>query len=71
MLRESAQKSNASRIIAELDKNKEKFSFCLGEISQDVLNLINRNFHAEIPNKLWLTDIAEFHIPADFICLRL
>ena len=30
---------------------------------------MQRNFHAEEPNKLWLTDITEFHIPAGKIYL--
>ena len=32
-------------------------------------NLVNRDFHADAPNKLWLTDITEFHIPAGKIYL--
>ena len=35
-----------------------------GEISPEVDNLINRDFHAEKPNEKWLTDITEFAIPA-------
>ena len=43
---------------------KKKYSSYMGEISPAVENLVQRNFHAEIPNSLWLTDITEFHIPA-------
>lgn len=35
-----------------------------GEITPAPENLIERDFHAEAPNKKWLTDITEFHIPA-------
>ncbi|MGJ4104637.1 DDE-type integrase/transposase/recombinase, partial [Corynebacterium macclintockiae] len=31
-----------------------------GEISPAPPNLVNRNFHAEHPNRLWLTDISVF-----------
>ncbi|HPG91088.1 MAG TPA: IS3 family transposase [Rectinema sp.] len=35
-----------------------------GEITPAPENLIEQDFHAEAPNKKWLTDITEFHIPA-------
>ena len=40
-----------------------------GEISPEVENIIKRDFHADQPNKKWLTDITEFHIPAGKIYL--
>lgn len=47
----------------------KKYSSYKGEISPAVPNLVKRNFHADKPNKLWLTDITEFHIPAGKIYL--
>ena len=46
-----------------------KFSSYIGEISPEVANIINRDFHAEQPNEKWLTDITEFSIPAGKVYL--
>ena len=46
-----------------------RYSSYEGEISPEVPNLVNRNFHAEAPNQLILTDITEFHIPAGKVYL--
>ena len=46
-----------------------KYSSYEGEISPAVDNLVKKNFHADKPNKLWLTDITEFHIPAGKVYL--
>lgn len=45
-------------------KRRRKYSSYQGEITPAPENLIERNFHAEAPNRKWLTDITEFHIPA-------
>ncbi len=45
-------------------KRIKKYSSYKGEITSEVENVINRNFHAEKPNQKWLTDITEFSIPA-------
>jgi transposase InsO family protein len=50
-------------------KKKRKYSSYMGEISQAVENLVDRDFHADIPNKKWLTDLTEFHIPAGKVYL--
>lgn len=42
---------------------KAKYSSYLGEISPEVKNVIERNFHADHPNEKWLTDITEFALP--------
>lgn len=42
---------------------KVKYSSYLGEISPEVKNVIDRNFHADYPNEKWLTDITEFALP--------
>jgi len=46
-----------------------KYNSYKGEITPAVENLVMRNFHASDPNKLWLTDITEFHIPAGKVYL--
>ncbi len=48
---------------------RKKYSSYQGEISPEVDNIIERNFHAEKPNEKWLTDITEFHIPAGKVYL--
>ena len=46
-----------------------KYSSYQGEISPEVPNVLNRNFHADAPNEKWLTDISEFSIPAGKVYL--
>ncbi len=48
---------------------QRKYSSYMGEISPEVENVIQRDFHATVPNTKWLTDITEFHIPAGKIYL--
>lgn len=48
---------------------KRRYGSYLGEISPAPENLINRDFHADIPNEKWLTDITEFQIPAGKVYL--
>ena len=50
-------------------KRMRKYSSYKGEITPEVYNIINRNFHADDPNKKWLTDITEFAIPAGKVYL--
>jgi putative transposase len=50
-------------------RKKRKYSSYKGEISPAVENVIARNFHADKPNTIWLTDITEFHIPAGKVYL--
>lgn len=47
----------------------KKYNSYKGEISPEVANVIERNFHADKPNTKWLTDITEFRIPAGKIYL--
>jgi len=47
----------------------KKYSSYKGEISPEVSNVIERNFHSDKPNVKWLTDITEFRIPAGKIYL--
>ena len=60
------------RIMAEeglrvrYNKRKAKgWSSYEGEISKAPENLVRRNFHADAPDALWLTDITEFRLPDD------
>ena len=48
---------------------KRKYSSYKGEISEAPENLVKRNFHAQVPNRLWLTDITKFSIPAGKVYL--
>lgn len=50
-------------------KRMKKYSSYKGEITPEVDNIINRDFHAEQPNTKWLTDITEFAIPAGRVYL--
>ncbi len=48
---------------------RKKYNSYKGEISAAVDNIIKRDFHAEVPNSKWLTDITEFHIPSGKVYL--
>lgn len=50
-------------------KRRHKYNSYKGEISPEVENLLNRDFHAEGPNRKWLTDITEFSIPSGKVYL--
>ena len=56
------------KLIVHTTKRKGYNSY-LGEITPEVPNIVDRNFHADAPNKLWLTDITEFSIPKGKIYL--
>lgn len=55
-------------IVTSKRKNKQYISY-KGEITPAAPNIIERDFHADAPNKKWLTDISEFTIPAGKIYL--
>ena len=46
-------------------KRRRRYNSYKGEISDAPPNLVGRNFHADAPNKLWLTDITEFKLPSE------
>lgn len=46
-----------------LKKRRRKYNSYAGEITKAPNNLVKRDFHADKPNKLWLTDITEFRLP--------
>lgn len=43
---------------------RRKYSSYRGEIAEVPDNLVKREFRVDAPNKLWLTDVTEFRIPA-------
>ena len=46
-------------------KRARRYSSYKGEIGGEApSNLANRDFHAEEPNRLWVTDLTEFSVPA-------
>ena len=49
--------------------SEKQYRRALGEISPAVPNLIKRDFHADEPNRKWLTNITEFSIPAGKVYL--
>ena len=50
-------------------KRRRSYNSYQGEITPAVPNILQRNFHAEMPNEKWLTDITEFAIPAGKVYL--
>ena len=50
--------------LAPLFKSAKRYSSYKGEPAKAPKNLADRDFHAERPNMLWVTDPAGFSIPA-------
>lgn len=50
-------------------KSRQKYNSYKDEITPSVENIIDRNFHAALPNQKWLTDITEFSIKAGKVYL--
>ena len=48
---------------------RKKYSSYKGEISPEVPNVLQRNFHASAPNQKWLTDLTEFALPSGKVYL--
>jgi len=44
-------------------KRARRYSSYKGEISEHPGNRVGRDFHADAPNRLWLTDITQFALP--------
>jgi transposase InsO family protein len=62
------------RIMAEenliaIGKKSRRYSSYKGEVSPAVENVVDRDFHADLPNEKWLTDITEFQIPVGKVYL--
>ena len=61
-------------LVARAARKKRRYSSCGGEISEAPENLLRderggRHFRSNKPNELWITDAAEFRIPAGKACL--
>ena len=50
--------------LVPLFKSAKRHGSYKGELTKAPKNLVNRDFHAEAPNRLWVTDLTEFSIPA-------
>ena len=50
--------------LVPLSRSAKRYSSCKGEPAKAPKNLADRDFHAEAPNRLWVTDLTEFSIPA-------
>lgn len=50
-------------------KKRRRYSSYKGEIGDAPDNIVDRNFHASAPNRLWLTDVTQFSIPAGKVYL--
>ena len=51
--------------LVPLLRRARRYGSYKGEIGGEAPdNLVNRDFHAEGPNRLWVTDLTEFRIPA-------
>ena len=48
---------------------RRKYNSYVGEVTPAAHNLLQRDFHAAVPNTKWLTDITEFSIPAGKVYL--
>ena len=51
-------------LVAKGQKRRRRHGSYQGEVSEAPENLVKRGFHAGVSNRLWLTDITGFHIPA-------
>lgn len=51
------------RLIVKTPRRR-RFSAYAGDPTPAVPNLLNRDFHASVPNTKWLTDLTEIHIPS-------
>ena len=55
--------------LVPLLKRARRYSSYKGELTKAPDNLVNRVFHAEGPNRLWVTDLTEFSVPAGKVYL--
>lgn len=50
-------------------KRRRRYSSYKGEIGRAPDYIVNRSFHSDAPNKLWLTDVTQFSVPAGKVYL--
>lgn len=48
---------------------RRKYNSYVGEVTPAAPNLLQRDFHATVPNTKWLTDITQFSIPVGKVYL--
>jgi len=48
---------------------RRRYNSYMGEISPAVANVVSRDFHADAPNRKWLTDLTEFALPSGKVYL--
>ena len=56
-------------LVVAYTRKKARCSSYKGEMSDAPENLVGRDFHADAPNELWLTDITEFGLADGKVCL--
>lgn len=49
-------------LCSKFKTRSRKYSSYKGQVGKVAPNIVNRNFKANSPNKLWLTDVTEFRI---------
>ena len=50
--------------LVPLFKSAKRYGSYKGELAKAPKNPVDRDFHAKAPNRLWVTDLTEFSIPA-------
>jgi len=55
--------------LVAVGQKKRRYSSYKGEITPAVPNIMERDFHADIPNAKWLSDLTEFPHPASKVYL--
>lgn len=50
-------------------KRPKRWSSYAGEIGEAPANLVERDFHADAPNMLWVTDVTQFTMDVLLQCL--
>ncbi len=59
----------ASHLVVSCKRKNQRYHSYRGEITPSVPNRLKRNFYAEIPNQVWVTDITELAFPAGKVFL--
>ena len=61
VVRRSMREEDVGAVYAK--RRRRRYSSYAGEISKAPPNLVGRDFRADSPDELWLTDITEFRLP--------
>nr|WP_268909572.1 IS3 family transposase [Lagierella massiliensis] len=54
-----------SLLCTKFKTRSRKYSSYKGEVGKVADNFVNREFKADKPNQLWLTDVTEFRVEAE------